>query len=147
MNVRTSGCGRVLGTLLIGIGALVILSYYGVIPHRVTRWWPVLVVAFGIYLLLRHYWLALRDRRTPDSLQVLGPSTPTTVPKRRPFTPPLVPVAVMAVGAYLLLSNLHYLSLGVLVAIVLILVGVAFLTGSVRRSLHGNFRVTRRPEK
>ena len=114
-------------------GALVILSYYNVIPSRFTKWWPVLIIALGILMLLQHYW---RELRKPSGVaQVLDPMAP------RPFgsgaagrnlSPPLVPIIIVAGGVYLLLRNFHEISLGVVLAVVLILVGALFLTASVR---------------
>lgn len=104
-----------------------LLAYYNVIPPHISRWWPVIIIALGALLLLRHYWLLLFDRG-PD-LDRHSP-IPILESPTRSFAPPLAPFIIAAIGLFLLLRNLHYVSLGVLLAIVLIVLGLAILSGS-----------------
>lgn len=139
--VRSTGCGRFVGLVFVAIGALVLLSYYHIIPGRVSRWWPVLIIGLGALLFLRHYWRIFRQRS--PAAQVLDPNAPIpSVPVRRTrkLSPPAFPLIIAGVGAYLLLRNLHYISLGVVLAVTLILIGLLFLasgmrTGRTRKSM------------
>jgi len=143
VRIRNLGCARLLGLVLVVIGALVILSYYGLIPHKITRWWPVLVIAFGVWLLFRHYWRVVRDKKAPavEVLDVLNPQ-PAALRRRR-LVPPVSSLIVIAIGVYLLLSSLHYLSFGVLVAAALILLGLVVLAASARHSVRATFAIRR----
>jgi hypothetical protein len=119
----------------VAVGAIVLLSYYGVIPGRFTKWWPMLIVGVGVLMLIQHYWRELRRRSRVAEVVPAG-VPPSLVPRTAPkLAPPIFPVALIAVGVYLQLRNLHAINLGVVLAIVLILVGVLFLSGGLRSSL------------
>jgi hypothetical protein len=131
--VQTGGCGRLLGILCIVFGGLFLLTYYGVIPHRISKWWPLVIVAFGVFLLIRHYWLWFRNR--PKKYEVLDPLSPTLGQPPRDHSPgtPAAAVLVLVVGAYCLLRyTFNVINLGVLLALLLIVLGVMFLAGNAR---------------
>ncbi|GEM_PF-2471030 len=133
IQVRSTGCGRVLGLGLVLVGVIVLLVHYHVVPTKVGRWWPVIIIALGVALLVRHYWQLL-SRRRPAA--IVDPSSPFPVfPRPRSYAPPGFALVVIAVGIYLLLDSLHYVTLGVALAILFILLGAAVLSGSVRASL------------
>lgn len=122
MVVQSRGCGSALGAVLIAIGAIVLLVHYNVIPHRLVDWWPVVIIAWGVWMLVVYYWRVLVQRRY---LAIPGIGPVVRVRPRR--AAPVFPILVIAVGTYLLLSNLHYISFGIIVAAVLILLGVSLL--------------------
>jgi hypothetical protein len=120
--VQSRGCGSALGAALIAAGALVLLVHYDVLPQRLLDWWPVIIIAWGVWMLVAHYWRVLVQRR---EMAIPGIGPVVRVRPRR--SAPVFPVLVIAVGTYLLLSNLHYISFGIIVAAVLILLGISLL--------------------
>lgn len=133
--IRSSGCGPFAGAICIAIGALILLSHYGYLSGRVTKWWPVLIIVLGFLLLIRHYWHQFRARQGHN--QVIDPSIPISIPRTssQSWRPPVFPIFIMGVGAYLLLRNFDMITLGVVLGFVLILMGLMFMTGNMRRSL------------
>lgn len=129
IHVRSTGCGRLLGILLVIVGAFILLSYYRVIPTKESRWWPVIIIILGLALLARHYIGVLRASRSKSDVLAPGTSIPILPHRNRGWSPPVAPLVIMALGCYLLLSNLHYVSLGVVLAVILILIGAAVLLG------------------
>jgi len=130
--VNQTGCGRFLGAVFIVTGGLVLLAYSGIVPHRITKWWPVLIIAAGVLLFGRHYWQAFRNRPRVPAVIDAGS---TVAGSNRRISPPAFPVLVIAVGVYLLLQSVAGVSTYEILAIVLIALGFLFLAGNVRASV------------
>lgn len=129
--MRSTGCGRFLGIVLIAVGLVVLLANSGLgIPTGYTKWWPLIVIALGVYLLLRHYWNRLAGRPQVPAVVDVGMGRQW----RRPghLSPPGLPVLIIAIGLWRLALNLHWTSTWVLVAVILIALGALFLAGSLR---------------
>jgi hypothetical protein len=120
--IHARGCGPAFGILLVAIGVLLLLLHYHAIPRHWLDWWPALIIVWGVWLLVRHYWRVLIRRRAL-ALPGLGP----IINVRPRFAPPTIPLLIIAIGAYLLLSNLHYVSLGVIIAALLIVLGLSLV--------------------
>ena len=98
---------------------------YGVFPHDVTKWWPLIVIAFGVFLLVRHYYQLFKQRK--KKYEVLDPNTPIAVSRTSPrrLAPPASRLGFLRSVSYLLLRyTFDVISLGVVIAVVLVLIGV-----------------------
>jgi len=127
LDFRARGCAPGCGITLIVAGVVFLCVNFGIIPWKIARWWPVLLIALACGLLVRHYWLLLRDRGPVSRVPAASGGTPVLVDRRRSWRPPALPVVVAGVGVYELLKNLGYLTLGVSIAVVLIVCGLALL--------------------
>jgi hypothetical protein len=130
--VRSTGCGQFLGAVLIFVGVVVLVANTG-LGMGYSRLWPIIVIAAGLLLLIRHYWNQYHNR--PGAQQLLdGGLIPRLGSGRFNWSPPGIPMLIIAFGVWRLVVNLHWARTWVLVAIALILIGVLFLGGSIRAS-------------
>jgi hypothetical protein len=128
-QIRSRGCAPGCGIALITAGVIFLCINFGIIPWRIARWWPILIIALGFALLVRHYWLLLRERGPVSRMPASSPGAPGPVDRHRSWKPPALPVVVCGVGVYELLKNLGYLTLGVSIAVILIVCGLALVLG------------------
>ena len=133
--IRSTGCGRFLGILLILIALIVLLANSGLgIPSKYARWWPVIVIALGVLLLIRHYWNLFFKRNRAGNVFEAG-VIPRLGGGDRSWRPPALPIIIIALGVWRLAVNFHWVSTPVLVAILLLAIGALLLSGSVRASM------------
>src|SRR5579872_26417 len=133
--IRSTGCGRFLGILLILIALIVLLANSGLgIPSKYARWWPVIVIALGVLLLIRHYWNLFFSRNRAGNVFEAG-VIPRLGGGDRSWRPPALPIIIIALGVWRLAVNFHWVSTPVLVAILLLALGALLLSGSVRASM------------
>ena len=133
--VRSTGCSRFIGLVLIVVGLVVLVFNSGLgISWQYRRWWPVLIIAFGIYLLIRHYWLRLGNRSRAGQVFDAG-VLPTLMGRGRRSRVPTGPLVIVVIGVCWLLINLLGPKPWVIWAIGLIALGALFLAGSLRATV------------
>jgi hypothetical protein len=132
--VRTTGCGRFTGIVLIGSGLLILFLNTGFgIPAKYFRFWPVVIIAFGMYLISRHYWELLMSQSRMQQVIEAG-AIPRFAPRGRSLSPPGFPSIVTLFGVWLLLRNLHVITVWVTWVVLLVSLGVLIIAGSMRGS-------------
>jgi hypothetical protein len=132
MSVRTVGCGQIVGVVLISAGVLFLVVHY-FNPWNIKVWWPLFIVAFGVYLLFRHYWRLYRNRH--DTPEVIDAGVPIALPppdKAASLAPPTSAILVIGIGVYWFLVNIGWISFLVIVAVLFILIGFLIVSGTVR---------------
>ena len=133
--VRSTGCGRFIGLVLIIIGLVILFANSGLGPSwHYRRWWPAIIIAFGAYMLIRNYWDRFSNRSMVPGVIDSG-SVPRLGRGGMNWRPPGLPVVVIATGVLFLLHTLGGAHGWEIWAVLLIVAGALFLGGSLRASL------------
>src|SRR3989337_1527517 len=81
MDERRDSNGVVGGLVLLGLGLIFLLSKFGYFPSGLWgRWWPLILIAIGLIILLR--------RPEPAAIPPDTPFPPGATPAGRPPAPP-----------------------------------------------------------
>ena len=105
-----------LGLILIAVGAIVLLLEFVHLPFPVARLWPVLVIAIGVFGLLRRPgWIEELDVALPGAAA-------STDRHRRRFS-----LVLIGLGLVLLVFSLHLVDERITGPLVLVVLGVLLL--------------------